>query len=153
LTKQHKTVAFYEFLSIKNTLWKTKLIVLVIACCIGFPSTLLSLLRNKLHYEDAVYHNNSIVVIDWWTFYIYMFGIYKDDREDVESYFYLTMFILTICLIIERQAINWLSNRYGLTFNRLQKCIELDLRKQSLGTESQPQWPICPPKYNPEYYR
>jgi hypothetical protein len=86
---------------------------------VGFPSTLLSLLRNKLEFEDAVYHNNSIEVIDWWMFYIFIFGIYKDDRAEVEKYFYLTMFILTVGLVLERQAINWLTNRYGLTYNRL----------------------------------
>ena len=103
--------------------------MLVIACCLGFPTTILSLLRNKLQTEDPVFHEPSIQRIDWWMFYIFMAGIYKDDRIDVEHYFYLTMFILAAGLTIERQAINWLSNRYGCNYNRLQKCIELDLRK------------------------
>jgi hypothetical protein len=76
--------------------------MVVVACCLGFPSTLLSLLRSKLEFEDAVYHESSIKKIDWWMFYIYMAGIYKDDRVDVEQYFYLTMFILGIGLTIER---------------------------------------------------
>jgi hypothetical protein len=56
LTKQYKVGAFYEYLRIRKTVWKVQLVVLVLACCIGFPTTLLSLLRNKLEYEDAGYH-------------------------------------------------------------------------------------------------
>jgi hypothetical protein len=56
-------------------------------------------------------------------------------------------------LIIERQAINWLSNRYGCNYNRLQKCIELDLRRQSIGSESSPVWPVSPPEYNIDNYK
>lgn len=76
--------------------------MVVFACCIGFPSTLLSLLRSKLQFEDPNYHHTSIEKIDWWMYYIFMAGIYKDDRVDVERYFYMTMFILATGLTIER---------------------------------------------------
>ena len=55
---------------------------------------------------------------------------------------------MTIGYIIERNAINWLTNRHGLTFNKLQKCIELDLRRKSI-TES---WLVQPPKYSIDHY-
>jgi hypothetical protein len=58
-----------------------------------------------------------------------MVGNYKDHRADVQPYWYYTFFMLTIGLICERYAINWLTNRMGCNYNKLQKFIELDLRK------------------------
>jgi hypothetical protein len=50
--------------------------------------------------------------------------------------------------VLERQSINWLTNRKGLTYNRLQKFIELDLRIQAIKNK----WPRKP-KYDIELYR
>lgn len=52
--------------------------------------------------------------------------------------------LLALGLVCERQAINWLTNRWGCTYNRLQKFIELELRKQAVKDN----WPVCPPKYD-----
>jgi hypothetical protein len=129
LTKKYKIGAFYEFLTIRETMWKIQFAVLVIACCIGFPTTLLQLLRKKLAFEDRAYHQNSIDKIDFWVFYIYMLGIFKDNRLEVETYFYIPMSLIAMSLFFERQAINWLTNRQGCNYYYLQKCIEIDLRK------------------------
>jgi hypothetical protein len=59
------------------------------------------------------------------------------------------MFAMMFAMAIERQAINWLTNRHGCTYNKLQKCIELDIRKDSIDEK----WPVSPPKYDPEGYR
>lgn len=61
----------------------------------------------------------------------------------------MTFFLLAVGLVIERQAINWLQNRKGCTFNRLQKFIELDLRIKSIKEK----WPICPPPYSIDSYK
>jgi hypothetical protein len=53
--------------------------------------------------------------------------------------------MLALGLVMERQAINWLTNRKGCTYNRLQKFIELDLRMKAIEEK----WPICPPRYDP----
>jgi hypothetical protein len=38
-------------------------------------------------------------------------------------------------LFIEKQAINWLTNRWGCTYNKLQKFIELDLRHEAIESQ------------------
>jgi hypothetical protein len=48
-----------------------------------------------------------------------MIGIYKGlTKEDMQA-FYWPMFLLTVGFLIERYAINWLTNRSGLTYNKL----------------------------------
>jgi len=56
-----------------------------------------------------------------------------------------------MCLFVEKQAINWLFHRWGCTYNRLQKFIELDLRQQaimSIEDPKQEKWEVVPPPYN-----
>jgi hypothetical membrane protein len=60
---------------------------------------------------------------------MFMIGVYKDHRKWVQHYFYWTYLLLTIVLMIERKAINWLMNRNGCNYNKFQKFVELDLRK------------------------
>jgi hypothetical protein len=53
-----------------------------------------------------------------------------------------------VSLFVERQAINWLTDRWGCTFNKLQKFIELDTRRTAIVD----QWDVIP-KYQPDRYR
>ena len=114
--------------------------------CIGFPSTLLYKIRGKLITDEN--NINIIEQIDRATFYYYFAGIYKDPRKDVQDYFYYGFLFIAIGLVIERQAINWLTNRKGCTFNRLQKFIELDCRMKAINEK----WPIINPKYDINAY-
>lgn len=60
-----------------------------------------------------------------------------------------------MCLFVEKQAINWLFHRWGCTYNRLQKFIELDLRQQaimSIEDPKQEKWEVVPPPYNTDRY-
>lgn len=91
----------------------------------------------------------AILAIDKVSFYMFMTGVYKDHRHWVQNYFYLTYFLLTVGLIIERQAINWLTNRNGCNYNKFQKFVELDLRKQAIDEN----WEIMVPKYNVDDYK
>jgi hypothetical protein len=50
ITKRFKVGAFYEFLKIRHTLWKIQFSILIIALCVGFPSTILSKIRRKLEF-------------------------------------------------------------------------------------------------------
>ena len=52
-------------------------------------------------------------------------------------------------LVIERQSINWLKNRFGCTYFKLQKFIELDQRREGLRYN----WEINAPAYDIENYR
>jgi hypothetical protein len=129
ITKQYKKSAFFEFLRVRHVLWKFQSGVLLVACSLGFITTLLSKFRLRLQHQDPIYHQQSIEKIDTLTFYVFMSGIFKDNRIDYQHYFYVPMFLLALGLIFERQAINWLTDRHGLTYNKLQKCVELDLRR------------------------
>jgi hypothetical protein len=96
--------------------------------------------------------------LDTLTFWVFVAGIYKapadadklasDDSKSAENYFYFTFLLLGFGLVCERQAINWLTNRSGCTYNKLQKFIELDLREQAVSEN----WPVCPPKYDVDRY-
>ena len=52
-------------------------------------------------------------------------------------------------LIFERQSINWLKNRFGCTYFKLQKFLELDNRREGLRYN----WEIPNPTYDIENYR
>lgn len=171
VTKRYKIGAFYEFLSVRSRLWRLQFQVLVVAACLGFGSTIIFQIRTryadadyvhrmaKHHFSslgglenastDALRAYNATYVsakesLDTLTFWVFVAGIYKDNRKSAENYFYLTFLLLSFGLVCERQAINWLTNRSGCTYNRLQKFIELDLRKQAVSEN----WPVCPPKYD-----
>lgn len=57
VTKEYKISAFYEFLKIRHQLWKVQSGVLLVACSLGFITTLLSKLRIKLNTQDPIYHS------------------------------------------------------------------------------------------------
>jgi hypothetical protein len=117
VTKQYKLNSHFEFLNFRTKVWNLQFVMLIVAACIGFPTTILYKVRVRLQDDPA---SASIVEnIDWATFYIFFSGIYKDHRKSVQNYYYLTFFLLAFGLVLERQAINWLRNRMGCNFNRL----------------------------------
>jgi len=67
-------------------------------------------------------------------FVCYIFGFYKDpEGEDSNNdYFYISMAILFFGLVIEKIAINWLTDRLGCDYFRFQKFIELEQRYNSI---------------------
>jgi hypothetical protein len=107
------------------------------------------MMRNKYDDENPLLYAKRIENMDKTTFYLFMFGIYKDLNPDNQKHFYQPMFLMTIGFLIERNYINWLTNRGGLTYNKLQKVIELDLRRKSIIEN----WGIQPPRYNPNLYK
>jgi len=119
-------------LKIRSRVWEFQFTCLVVACCIGFPTTILYKIRLKLGNGATTANADMVESIDKTIFYIFFSGVYKDYRKEVQNYFYLTFFLLAAGLALERQSINWLYNRKGCTFNRLQKFIELDLRVQAI---------------------
>jgi hypothetical protein len=63
------------------------------------------------------------------------------------------MFLLTLGFLFERYNINWLTNRSGLTYNKLQKVIELEIRRVEIkARDTNEQWKKRP-RYSPELYR
>jgi hypothetical protein len=81
-------------------------------------------------------------------YWIYVSGIYKDPRPKDQQYFYITFGFLILSLLTEKQCINWLTDRWGCNFKRLQKFIELDIRRTAIEEK----WERIP-VYNPERYR
>ena len=73
-----------------------------------------------------------IARVDKWTFWYFFSGVFKDHGTEVQNYFYFTIGLLYIGLTIEKLAINWLTNRWGCTYNKLQKFVELEMRKSCI---------------------
>lgn len=151
VSKKYTKGAFFEFLHIRHKIWRIQITVFIICCILGFPTTILSSIRQKLvNYEDYPLKQEQINKIDSMIYTIFVLGIFKDERPDVENYFYITMFALWVGLYLERVAINWLTDRRGCNYNKLQKFIELDLRRQSIIDRN---WATEHPPYNIENYR
>jgi len=80
--------------------------------------------------------------IDYWSFWLFILGIWKDVRTRVDEngdeyqpykHFYLIIYVgLTTGILFEKFSISWLKNRHGCTHYRLQKFIELDMRREAL---------------------
>ena len=54
--------------------------------------------------------------------------------------------MIGFALVLERTSINWMLNRFGCTYNKIQKFIEIDLRKEAVSNPEK--WLKIPPKYN-----
>jgi hypothetical protein len=111
--------------------------------CIGFPTSIFDSFRVK--YNDIPETKNRIDNASFWLFF---FGIFRPSKE---SYFYVTYGMLIIGLVFERSAITWLTNRFGCTYFRLQKFIELDMRREAIRAKNC--WEFPNPEYNIERYR
>lgn len=81
VTKEHKKGSAYEFLKIRDQVWKLQFTLLVIGACLGFPSTLLYKIRTKLD-DDPIGNQDLLQKIDSVTFYVFFSGIYKDFRPE-----------------------------------------------------------------------
>ena len=53
ITKRYKIGSFYEYLNVRKLVWNIQFIVLVLALVIGFPSTILTKIRDKLEYDET----------------------------------------------------------------------------------------------------
>lgn len=70
--------------------------------------------------SDAYKANESwIERLDNTTYWVFMAGIWKDHRDGIDLYYFYTMGFLFLGLMLEKQAINWLTNRWGCTYNKL----------------------------------
>ena len=122
ITKRYKIAAHYEFLTLRKAIWKWQFALLVLALCIGFPTTVV-----QRHREFVTHPRRGagpvdpahVAGLEDQLYWLYLSGIFKDHRPDVENYFYVPMLSLLAALILERAAINWLSNRNGCTYNKL----------------------------------
>lgn len=130
-------------------MWRCQLFLLVLVCILGYPTTLLSQARKKLAHSPE--HKNIAIVekIDRVTFWAFFTGIWKDPRPDVMWSFYGVVVVIAVCLLCERMCITWLHTRDGCTYNRFQKYIEMDIRRECLLAGGWHQTP----KYHPERYR
>lgn len=59
--------------------------------------------------------------------------------------------MIGFALVLERTSINWMLNRFGCTYNKIQKFIEIDLRKEAVSNPEK--WLKIPPKYNIKRYK
>jgi hypothetical protein len=89
--------------------------------------------------------------IDYYTFWLFFSGLFKDYGTDRQNGFYFSFGIILISLIFEKMMINWLTNRWGCTYDKLQKFTEMEMRykciNENWGSEGKP------PKYDIDSYR
>jgi hypothetical protein len=64
---------------------------------------------------------NAIKSLDKLVFVCYIIGFYKDPEgaESNNDYFYISLAVLFFGLVIEKIAINWLTDRHGCDYFRL----------------------------------
>jgi hypothetical protein len=132
ITKKYKIGAFYEFLVVREKFWKIQFTVLIVVICLGFPTTLFQKIRNKHILQGLKEDSEEIQLIDLIIYWSFTLGLFKDHRKDVQNYFYFPMILMMFSLAVERSAINWLRNRNGCSYNKLQKFIELDIRREAI---------------------
>ena len=113
---------------------------------ISFPTAIILSLRKQLEDNGK---SDAMEKLDNVSFWLFIGGIYKDGRAEFQYFYDLTYGSLILGLILERLAITWLKDRFGCTHNKLQKFIELDMRREALRRN----WEICPPPYGVERYR
>lgn len=119
VSKKYTKGAFFEFLHIRHKIWKIQITVFIICCILGFPTTILSTMRHKFERGDDAHKVECINKLDSMIYTVFVLGIFKDERPDVENYFYLTMLALWVGLYMEKVAINWLTDRRGCNYNKL----------------------------------
>lgn len=123
--------------------------MLVFAAIIGFPTTLLVSYRSKcLVGNGGNEQDPQVILIDKVSFYLFMFGNFKDHGSARQNTFYFTFGLMLISLFFEKENIEWLTNRMGCTYNTVQKFIEMDIRKKCIDEG----WPLLP-KYNYKNYQ
>ena len=154
-------------MKVRSRVWEIQVTFLVIMAIIGWPSSLIEKIRSEIlinakkvgtaeAIQQATLNVHNLDKATWW---IFVLGIYKDPRPEYEMYFYMIFGTILVGLFFEKQAINWLTNRWGCTYNKLQKFIELDLRQQAIesmrearSNPSVEQWGQVVPIYDPNRY-
>jgi len=93
--------------------------------------------------KDLKDDKKSKEAIEGLTLVLFYLGLYREKTNLTVTGLLLTG------LIIERVAINWLKNRFGCTYFKLQKFVELDQRREALRYR----WDIVNPKYSVNNYK
>lgn len=149
ITKNYKIGSFFEFLQLRDRIWKWQFNVMLIVACLGFPTTVLQKYRQQLVADDPTAHEALIEKIDYLNFWIFFAGFWKDHRKVIQDEFYFPFLAMACAMMIEKQAINWLVDRHGCTHAKVQKFTELDLRRQGILEG----WGTPPPKYDIGRYK
>lgn len=124
-------------LEARKKAWNRLFATLMIITLLAYPTPILLKIRN-LGFSEAQLKNLDKVHL-----FLFYLGIQYDKKDE------LTIGLLLLGLIIERIAINWLDDRFGCTYFKLQKFTELDERKKAIRYT----WDIQNPQYNTEQYR
>lgn len=137
VTRNYKKETFYEFLAARRYTWSAMFAVLITAALLGYPTPLLNNVKKmNLDINQREQVNEAI---------LFLFYTGLRINENNRTMFYL----LILGLAIERLAINWQENRFGCTHFKLQKFIELDMRREAIRAD----WDIPNPTYDIERYR
>jgi hypothetical protein len=80
---------------------------------------------------------------------LYFLGIFNDGQKENKSEWYIISAMILFGLVIEKKSIEWLTNRFGCTYFKLQKFIELDMRREAMRYN----WDNKAPVYEPRRYK
>lgn len=121
ITRRYKNETAYVFLSIRKKIWIVQITALLIVIILGNPATLLDRFRATAM-RDPEANAALVEALDRASFWVFMAGLYKNK----------CLVYIFLALVFEKQCLNWLTNRNGCTHFIFQKCIELDIRRDSL---------------------
>lgn len=85
ITKRYKIAAHYEFLTIRKAIWKYQFSILILALCIGFPTTVIQRHREFVANPDdgSEVDQTHVAALEDVLYWVYLSGIFKDHRKDV----------------------------------------------------------------------
>lgn len=83
---------------------------------------------------------------------MFFLGIFNDGQQKNAYEFYLISALQLVGLLLEKRAIDWLTNRWGCTYFKLQKFCELDIRREAIRYSWERKAPIYEPRRYEEHY-
>jgi hypothetical protein len=101
ITKKYKIDSYKIFLGLREFIWNIQFFANIIFICIGFPTSILFQIKDKLKHETEP-NLEMIERIDHVSVTMFFLGVYKDGREKHDRYFYVTFIGLIVGLIIEK---------------------------------------------------
>jgi hypothetical protein len=136
IIKRYRKDMHEVYLSVRTTIWNWQWALLIAGLIIGYPSSLIDSSRHRIKEGSEILNQASegkvdeakLERFDNIVFWIFCTGLFKDSRVSQEMNFYAPLLIVAAGLVFEKQCINWLTDRNGCNYYRLQKFVELETR-------------------------
>jgi hypothetical protein len=165
IIKDYKQAMHGTFLYIRGVMWHVQFTALLFVLIVGYPTSLADRAAHKIKAKPSVDPDHLALIdnVEGGIFWLFTLGIHKDSRKENEIFFYRPLIFMAIGLIFEKNFIAWLENRWGCSYYRLQKFVELETRCEQIQSKldsSIVPWAkvdkdgnSVPPQYLPERYQ